>query len=155
VGETVIIAALSEKEVMAPPEGRATLVAIGLCLLCACAIEDAGLNRALAPPQPASSAGRPPAMPPPPVMIDSPTPVAPDAAAAIDALSVADAGPSVEGVVTARALGSSCNGPADCDSGFCADGVCCASACLGICEAVRQRRLCGWLLLPATGVRRL
>ncbi|MFO0683646.1 MAG: hypothetical protein U0234_16425 [Sandaracinus sp.] len=35
--------------------------------------------------------------------------------------------------VPIRGLGSNCATGADCDSGFCADGVCCESACAGVC----------------------
>jgi hypothetical protein len=31
--------------------------------------------------------------------------------------------------------GSNCDGPADCVTGFCVDGVCCNSACTGVCES--------------------
>ncbi len=35
----------------------------------------------------------------------------------------------------ASGLGQACSGDADCESGSCADGVCCATACNGECEA--------------------
>ncbi|HMR09067.1 MAG TPA: hypothetical protein PKA88_24975, partial [Polyangiaceae bacterium] len=35
----------------------------------------------------------------------------------------------------ASAIGAPCALPAECDSGFCADGVCCNVACAGVCES--------------------
>ncbi len=34
-----------------------------------------------------------------------------------------------------RAAGTACGNPNDCASGFCVDGMCCASACVGLCES--------------------
>src|SRR5579872_2188112 len=34
-----------------------------------------------------------------------------------------------------KTLGSACGCDSDCDSGFCIDGVCCASACQDTCKA--------------------
>jgi len=34
-----------------------------------------------------------------------------------------------------KGIGSACGGASECDSGFCADGVCCNRACTGSCEA--------------------
>lgn len=45
-----------------------------------------------------------------------------------------DAGPSVDAGVRG-AVGSPCATAQDCGSGFCADGVCCTTACVGTCEA--------------------
>ncbi len=36
---------------------------------------------------------------------------------------------------TGAALGASCDASAECTSGFCVDGVCCESACIGTCDA--------------------
>jgi hypothetical protein len=51
-----------------------------------------------------------------------------DADAAIDAAS-SEAGP------TAKAIGTPCASGGECDSTLCIDGVCCASACDGNCQA--------------------
>jgi len=63
-------------------------------------------------------------------------------AASISALGcvLEDSGGAGGAKATSEAVASSnnalsCMGPADCPSGFCVDGVCCDSACSGICEA--------------------
>lgn len=39
-------------------------------------------------------------------------------------------------------LGASCAGASECDSGFCADGVCCNAACDGVCEQCSAAGAC-------------
>ncbi len=43
--------------------------------------------------------------------------------------------PVVERYAPAGAIGGTCQINADCSSGFCVDGVCCNTACLGTCQA--------------------
>jgi hypothetical protein len=127
---------------------RSFLLAMSAFGLWSCSIQDDGLRRELERTGgTASSSGRPAVILPeegtgagaaPPPGIDTPpagagpTPAArPLADAAVDATSgsasPADAGPAL------AALGQSCTIAAACASGFCVDGVCCASACAGIC----------------------
>ena len=47
----------------------------------------------------------------------------------------ADGGPNDDGPDTGRELGSPCVVGSQCGSGFCADGVCCASACTDACRS--------------------
>ncbi len=42
-----------------------------------------------------------------------------------------------------RANGALCDAGSECQSGFCADGVCCAEACDGLCEACDASGSCG------------
>src|SRR4029450_13886514 len=49
--------------------------------------------------------------------------------------------------------GEACGCDADCQSGFCADGVCCSTACAGTCKACNVQGspgICSWgLAAPA------
>ena len=54
--------------------------------------------------------------------------------------------------VCRKKSGESCGGKAECVSGFCVDGVCCAEACDGLCRscsaAVKQQGadgICGFI----------
>jgi hypothetical protein len=48
-----------------------------------------------------------------------------------------------------RAMGQSCTLNSDCDSGHCADGVCCSQACNGKCEACNLAGLVGTCTVAA------
>ncbi len=48
------------------------------------------------------------------------------------------AGYTCSGGVCKRATGSGCTADSECGSGFCTDGVCCESRCLGTCESCGQ-----------------
>jgi len=54
----------------------------------------------------------------------------------------AGAGSSATSSGGAKALGEACEDPAECDSGFCADGACCDAACEGACEACSAEGAC-------------
>lgn len=50
-----------------------------------------------------------------------------------------------------QADGAGCLGTADCRSGFCEDGVCCATACRGACQSCNQQGTVGTCTLIAAG----
>lgn len=54
-----------------------------------------------------------------------------------------DGGAPVDSGSPPRQLGEPCDAPSECASGFCADGVCCAEACDGECEACSANGTCG------------
>lgn len=49
------------------------------------------------------------------------------------------------------ALGASCRQSAECTSGFCVDGVCCESACLGLCKSCAMPGMQGTCTAAAVG----
>jgi hypothetical protein len=56
----------------------------------------------------------------------------------VDCTSDADCTPGhtcLRGSCGARGLGQTCGEPGQCQSGFCVDGVCCESACAGVCSS--------------------
>jgi hypothetical protein len=55
--------------------------------------------------------------------------------------------PGTGGSVQKSSLGASCSSGTTCQSGFCADGVCCDSACDKTCEQCGSNGVCG---MPAT-----
>jgi hypothetical protein len=61
----------------------------------------------------------------------------PDAGVVQDAATILDAKPVVPDAPLAMniATGSSCKQSVECSSGFCVDGVCCSTACVGLCES--------------------
>ncbi len=92
-----------------------------------------------------------------------------DAARPLDAASadgpvVRDSGPRAVDLATARdlpaaspdyglpagPLGATCQSDRECATGFCVDGVCCQSACAGVCEACDLAGRAG-SCLPVTG----
>lgn len=65
----------------------------------------------------------------------------PDGKGDLDGGGVADAAGSEGGISVppgSAAAGEPCSGAADCQSTFCVDGVCCASACTGACVACAE-----------------
>jgi hypothetical protein len=132
---------------MAPPSRRqAFVLALALGCLVSCSVREDGLGPQLAggpAAAPASRGGRPPTVLPdagpmlvnPEEPIDPPAPT-PPAQAGPDGGQGADASDDVAAGAPGAlaALGQACTGAASCASGHCVDGVCCASACRGICE---------------------
>jgi hypothetical protein len=50
-----------------------------------------------------------------------------------------------------KPLGAACDGPAECASGFCSDGVCCEAECSGICRSCARPGSAGTCGLVAQG----
>ena len=44
---------------------------------------------------------------------------------------------STDGYIPTRPLAAACTGSAECESGFCVDGVCCESACVDVCRSCK------------------
>ena len=55
--------------------------------------------------------------------------------------------------VTPRPVGAGCNGSASCLSGFCVDGICCTSACVGGCNTCVAPGAVGTCVARAAGAR--
>ena len=67
-----------------------------------------------------------------------------------------DAGAGGPGTAAGRALGETCGGAGDCQTGNCVDGVCCASGCQGVCESCalpESRGRCTPVVGPPQGNR--
>jgi len=67
-----------------------------------------------------------------------------------------DAGSDVACLAAAaprKTLGSTCGCDSDCDSGFCIDGVCCASACQETCKACNVPGMMGTCTFVPTGLK--
>ncbi|MDX2018709.1 MAG: hypothetical protein SF187_00605 [Deltaproteobacteria bacterium] len=75
----------------------------------------------------------------------------PDAGAVVDA-GVPDVRVTPDAPLAMNvALGSSCRQSVECGSGFCVDGVCCASACVGLCQSCALPGMQGTCVAASVG----
>jgi hypothetical protein len=131
-------------------------IAVGLAVGCV------NLER---PPELSVAAGPDGATPDAAAPIDVPDAAAPvDGAAADAAAPAADVAPSPKGAdampdaaaeadasVQLRGNGEACSAPAQCQSRFCVDGVCCVTACAGDCHACNVAEMEGRCVPAAEG----
>jgi hypothetical protein len=50
-----------------------------------------------------------------------------------------------------KGVGTTCGDPSECDSGFCSQGVCCATDCSGVCSSCNQPGAAGICVFAAAG----